>query len=200
MSTRGFITFVIDGTEKTTYNHSDSYPDGLGVQVLKALKSEWVTPDAVRALRVVTEDTPPTPADIERLSRYGWSAARHGGGADLRPGQQWYDLLHETQGDIPAILKAGVIEDASGFPADSLFAEWGYVIDLDSLRFEVYRGFQRSPHTAGRFAGLEPEQHGGGIGPYYPVALVASWPLFELPDETAFLKALEKDDEDDPDD
>lgn len=69
MSTRGFISFVIDGQEKTTYNHSDSYPDWLGVRVLAALKGECVTPDAVRALRVVTEDTPPAAADIERLGR-----------------------------------------------------------------------------------------------------------------------------------
>lgn len=30
MGTRGFITFVIDGVEKTAYNHFDSYPSNWG--------------------------------------------------------------------------------------------------------------------------------------------------------------------------
>jgi len=186
MSTRGFITFVIDGKEKTTYNHSDSYPSWLGVRMLKWLRETWteIAP-GVRALRVVDESTPPTAEDIQRLAEWSWGARQHGGGADLRPGQQWYDLLHETQGDPAAILAAGVIEDGSTFPQDSLFAEWGYVVDLDAGNFEVYEGFQKSPHRKGRFA-----RRRGLTDGYAPVALRASWPLARLPQERAFLAAL----------
>ena len=88
------------------------------------------------------------------------------------------------------MLAAGVIEDAGDFPADSLFAEWGYVIDLDGDgMFEVYEGFQKSPHDKGRFAGMERD------GDYYPVALRARWPLANLPDEASFLEATKDGDE-----
>lgn len=203
MGTRGFITFVIDGQEKTAYNHWDSYPDSLGIDVLRWLRTErdraavtetadWTATltEAARSLRVVQAHDKPTPADIERFSKFSWNKDQHGGEADLRPGQEWYDLLHETQGKPDLILEAGVIEDASQFPQDSLFAEWGYVIDLDEQRFEVYEGFQRSRHDKGRFAGREGTDSG-----YFPVALHTSWPLSELPDEQAFDAAFAQEDD-----
>jgi hypothetical protein len=181
MGTRGFITFVVSGEEKTSYNHFDSYPDGLGLTMLEWAQgvTDW---SAVRTqaeqLRLVTDKSePPTPEDIERFRQYSWNREQHGGPGDLRPGQQWYDLLHETQGDPAKILEAGVTEDHRDFPMDSLFAEWGYVIDLDASMFEVYRGFQREAHAEGRFAARAARTYGEGVGPYYPVALVASWKL-----------------------
>lgn len=89
------------------------------------------------------------------------------------------------------MLGAGVIEDASGFPADSLFAEWGYVADFDGGKFEVYRGFQHHAHSEGRFA--SPEANEGG---YFPVRLVASWPLDALPSDKDFHVAVEGDGDD----
>jgi hypothetical protein len=144
-------------------------------------------------LRMVGEDETPTPEEIEAFyARYGWGAAAHGGTADLRENQQWYDLLHELQGKPGEILRAGISPDAASFPADSLFCEWAYVVDLDGDgRFEVYQGFQHSPHDKGRFADREPAERGGsGVGTYYPVALVASWPLAQLPDRDEFLRAM----------
>jgi hypothetical protein len=219
MGTRGFITFVADGTEKTTYNHFDSYPDGLGKDVLHYLRECSVagSPDhrwndgtntrptmaGIRQraleLRVMSPGTPPSPEDIAQLAAYSWGATEHGGTDDLRPGQEWYDLLHRTQGDVHEILSAGVIEDNSEFPLDSLFAEWGYVIDMDGDgMFEVYKGFQRSPHTAGRFADrthpdAEPVYEGGPA--YYPCAMIAAWPLAQLPSDEEFLSELLTQDE-----
>lgn len=178
MSTRGFITFVVDQCEKTAYNHSDSYPEWLGLSVLQAVSSELITPDAVRALRVVTDDDPVTDEDITRLRQYASP------GVDADGLRDWYALLHGTQGSVPAILNAGVIEDAATFPQDSLSAEWGYVIDLDAMRFEVYHGRQKKPHGRGRFADRP------GYEGYYPVALVACWNLLGgLPSESEFLNA-----------
>ncbi|MCP2339233.1 hypothetical protein [Actinomadura rupiterrae] len=185
MGTRGFITFAADGVEKTTYNHSDSYPGGVGIQVLGWLRAARDSLDAVRervtALRVVGPDEKPTAEDIERLARYADT------GVSSRRLDDWYVLLRETQGDPHAILDAGVIEDASEFPLDSLFAEWGYVIDLDAETFEVYRGFQDHSHSRGRFAGRGTAKHTNLTAGYYPVALAASWPLSALPDDDDFL-------------
>lgn len=188
MSTRGFIAFAVDGQVKVAYNHSDSYPDWLGVRVLRFLReaNHAAIRKQAQALRVVTGGDKPTAEDAARLAR--WTDT----GVGNQSTDDWYCLLRETQGDPAAMLDAGVIEDASGFPANSLFAEWGYVIDLDGDgRFEVYEGFQRSPHNRGRFAGMK-----GGSDGYAPVALRASWPLAQLPSEAEFLSATEENEQD----
>lgn len=190
MSTRGFVGFVVDGIEKIAYNHSDSYPDGLGLDTLRWLSKAHIggARRLAAALRVVEPDSKPTAEDIERLKGY----------ANTRVGTQeiddWYVLLRETQGNPAAMLDAGVIEDASGFPADSLFAEWGYVVDFDAKTFEVYEGFQKQQHDKGRFAGRSDADDSRRNG-YWPVALVASWPLDALPTDEDFMATVEPDDD-----
>ncbi|WP_435109785.1 hypothetical protein [Nocardiopsis synnemataformans] len=183
MGTRGSLTFVVNGDEKTAYNQWDSYPDGIGVGVLRWLRDADL-PEArrqARELRVVDPSSEPTPEDIERFKDI----------ANLNVGEReltdWYVLLRETQGAPGAILRAGVIEDARDFPCDSLFCEWGYVIDFDGNALEVYEGFQSEPHDRGRFAKRSsladrPE--------YYPIALAASWPMDNLPSDEDFLAAF----------
>lgn len=182
MGTRGFVGFVVDGTEKIAYNHFDSYPSGLGVDMLAWLRKAHIGGARRLAgqLRVVDPTSTPTAEDIEKLSAY----------ADKGVGSQqvddWYVLLRRTQGNPAAMLDAGVIEDAKDFPADSLFAEWGYVVDFDTNVFEAYKGFQAARHDGGRFASREGRSNG-----YYPVQLVASWPLDELPSAEEFVSQLE---------
>lgn len=194
MGTRGFITFVADGVEKTAYNHCDSYPDGLGVDVLNWLRFAATDVPALRekvaALRVVDPESKPTAEDVERLAQFANL------NVSTKSADDWYCLLRETQGRPGAMLQAGIIEDASHFPLDSLFAEYGYVVDLDAQTFEAYVGFQQRPHDKGRFAGRGGERHGNlGLvgGAYYPVALAKSWPLAELPSGKDFLAALGED-------
>jgi hypothetical protein len=206
MGTRGFVGFVANGEEKIAYNHWDSYVDGLGVKVLAWAREAAKEPAALRAavlkLRVVKNGERPTAEDKKRLRK--WTDL----GVSEKSTDDWYCLLRGTQGDPAAMLEAGVIEDASEFPLDSLFAEWGYLIDTDGDgMLEVYQGFQHAPHGAGRFARRddylttqrkerEENPRMAGLNVYYPVALVASFPLADLPSEAEFLTALrEKEDE-----
>lgn len=186
MSTRGFISLAVNGETKTAYNHNDAYPDGLGLDVLYWLSGAdfnlAAAAEQARALRVVTEADVPTDEDIAHLVPYTDTSV---GARSGRP--DWYQLLRRTQGDPAAMLAAGVIEDAGDFPADSLFAEWGYVVDFDTQSFEVYEGFQQVRHEAGRFASLKPCGNG-----YHPVRLVASWSLASLPTSADFLAACER--------
>lgn len=188
MSTRGFVGFVAEGKTAIAYNHSDSYPAWLGAQMYEWLRTADLADAKAKAaaLRVVAPDSDPTGEDVEALRKY---YNPNVGGDSEHP--TWYQLLRETQGDPAAMLDAGVIEDASKFPADSLWAEWGYVADFDAGRFEVYRGFQHSAHSEGRFAQMERTDND-----YYPVRLIASWPLDALPTAAEFDAAL-TDDEDD---
>jgi hypothetical protein len=136
-------------------------------------------------LRVVDPNSTPSAEDIERLAPY---ANTRVSGQRI---DEWYVLLRGKQGNLAAMLDAGVIEDASGFPLDSLFAEWGYVVDLDAQTFEAYEGFQKAAHDKGRFADRESTDGDRG---YHPCALAASWPLSALPADKDFLSALEGED------
>lgn len=191
VGTRGMIGFVIDGEVKAAYNHFDSYPGGLGLAALTyaRLVADDLPglADKVRAMRLVTEGTPVTPEDVER---YG-----HLSDAGVGEAGSWYSLVRHAQGSLAAYVEAGLMLSCEDFPLDSLFCEWGYLLDLDANRLEAYEGFQHHPHKLGRFSTAEPVEPNGGSRDYYPIAMVASWPLDQLPTNEQFLNSLKDDDE-----
>lgn len=176
MSTRGLFGFKLDGELKVAYNHYDSYPDELGDHLLAWLRDhhdDEPTLAAVRALRVEPSGTTPSAEDIDRLLPF----------ANMSVGSQavddWYVLLCETQGDPGRTLAAGVMLDAREFGRDSLFCEWGYVVDFDRRSFDVYKGFRKVPATDGEWAGQDGDRDGSG---YWPIQRVASFDFAELPE------------------
>lgn len=180
MGTRGFVGFVAEGHETITCNHWDSYPEGLGAFVLHYARSvtDW---EAVKrqAAAIVHVDTSVPPTEEQRQLLKEWEDPEVASADD-----PWYRLLRSTQGSPDAILAAGHAAHEPDWPGDSLFCEWGYLLDLDQGVFEVYEGFQTEPHTDGRFHDRQ-GRHG-----YYPVRLRASWKLTDLPDFDA-MTALE---------
>ena len=175
MGTRGTLGFRVNGVDKLTYNHYDSYPDWLGKDVVewcRTKKGQW---DAVKARATALEDVSdrkPTMADVERLSQYANLGVSCGD-----PYQEWYVLLRETQGELDAILDAAVFESQAGFITDSRFCEYGYIVNLDDMVLEFYEGFQKEPHNKGRYAN-EPGSEG-----YFSCALVGSFPLDDIPED-----------------
>src|SRR5687768_12201748 len=104
MGTRGFVGFVVDGTEKISYNHWDSYPSGVGLDVLEWLRgvvseSESLHRDLAKALSVVPDRAP---TDVEREALAEFEDSRVGSADDF-----WYRLLRGTQGKPGKILRAG---------------------------------------------------------------------------------------------
>jgi hypothetical protein len=81
----------------------------------------------------------------------------------------------------PALL----LQSNLDFIKDSLMCEWAYIVNLDTNKLEVYKGFQDKPHEKGRYASTA---HREG---YYPCALVAEFPLGRLPRFEAFLQQLD---------
>ena len=186
MGTRGCWGFRQDGQDKLTYNHFDSYPTGLGQELVDALKE--VTDmtffkTCVRDLELVKTDVPPTKKQIEKLCQFTDLTVSERSTAD------WYCLLHDCQGDLHKTLEASVMSDDHHFMNDSLFCEWAYVINLDDDTFEIYEGFQKKCHALGRYAS------GPSDGGYFPVALVSVFPLNRIPKD--FAKVLEKSENDD---
>lgn len=207
MGTRGFVGVVIDGTVKASYQQYDSYPSGVGVEVLGWLRDsgEFTIDHArkqARDLRMVDENDTPSAEEFEQY------ASTH---QNVSTGEDWYSLLRGNQGDLGAILRTGVATDMADFPIDSLFCEWGYLVDLDAETLEVYEGFQKTLPKEGRWAGRPTaeedaeayKQHladcaENGREPWRPevseykaVERVAVYPLDSLPSDDDFVGKLE---------
>ncbi|MEW5931961.1 MAG: hypothetical protein AB1816_00040 [Bacillota bacterium] len=174
MATRGAYGFRVDGVDKVTYNHHDSYPEWLGERVVAWVR---VTPreeieKIARGIVLVSPDSVPTAAQVEECREW----------VDLSVSEQtfydWYCLLRRAQGDLSAYQRGlRYMTDDHEFLADSLFCEWAYIINLDEGVLEVYRGFQKrwDPNPRNRYRSLPAR------GRYYPVALVAEFPLDGIP-------------------
>ena len=90
MSTRGATGFIADGKWYVTYNHSDSYPEWLGMRVLEFCKTEvfWnKVKENVKKVILVNEDAKPTKKEIKAYSDF--SDTKVG----LQTLESWYCLL-----------------------------------------------------------------------------------------------------------
>lgn len=131
MGTNGTVVYVVEGESKAQYVHNDSYPESLGVTLLKWLRKHGTgaaTYVAVEALRTVP-DREPTPAEVGRLGKYADTGVSTGSFED------WYCLLRRCQGDPDATLASGFVYGdgyASGF--------YTYTLDFDHKRFTVADG------------------------------------------------------------
>ena len=150
MSTRGVIGFHLNGQDKVSYNHADSYPSGLGkkiVQFIQNTRDQELLTIATK-IRLVSEDSHPTPHDIEKYLAY---ANRRVAGGNLN---DWYVLLHQAQGYLDAYRNENfdVMVDYQTFLRDSTFCEWAYLINLDDGVLEIYAGGDGLKAGPGRYA------------------------------------------------
>ena len=205
MGTRGAIGFRINGQDKIMYNHFDSYPDGLGEDMVKYAKSIVKSVASVRKkvtnLRGVDEGSKP---DAETIAK-----AQALDVVDLtvsnRSLDDWYCVLRGIQGDLDKTLEVGVYVDSSDFLSDSLFCEYAYIINFDEGKIpviEFYRGFNKDRSAAGRYArndqGLKNGRDGNKRNSEYAgVRLVGSCPINDIPDN--WIKKFYKDDFEDDD-
>ena len=179
MSTRGLYGFRKNGIDKTSYNHYDSYPEGLGKEILRFIKDYSLEEmnALCDAIEIVSNDVPPTKEVKKTYVREGISNIN----VSERTEDDWYCLLHETMGDLDKLYdifektggKVHMLDD-SGFIKDSLFCEYAYIINLDTEKLEFYEGFQKEPQEGNRY-GTECNHNG-----YYPCALVTEIPISEI--------------------
>lgn len=180
MSTRGAFGFRIDGKDFIAYNHSDSYPSGLGVEfvaeVVALLKKHGANLAAnVRRIKLVSEAAPPTAEDIAALKPFTRLDVSKQSTSD------WYCLLREAQGSLTAALESGYMLDNHTFLAGSLFCEYAYILNLDSGKVEFYKGFNKDKDAAGRYAALFDKPDHRETVEYYGVALVGEFPMKRIP-------------------
>lgn len=171
MSTRGIFGFRKNNVDKTTYNHADSYPSELGKQISKffadadlvKLGEVFDSIQLVNHYDIVTEDIAETiPAELSDFNVNG--------------GQKtFYCYLRKAQGDLSVYLKGlKYMIDNYDFITSSLLCEWGYIVNLDTGKLEVWRGFQESPTEGNRY-GITQDENG-----YYPCKMVAEFTQEEI--------------------
>ncbi len=140
MGTRGALGFIKDGKHKVTYNHFDSYPSGLGNDILEFIKDNSLNTlkQLCDNITLVKEDSTPTDLQIQHCKNCGT--------VDLHVGEQsetdWYCLLREAQGDLKKYGQVGFMVDMKNFLQDDLFCEYAYIINLDNATLEVFCGAQ----------------------------------------------------------
>lgn len=166
MGTSGNMAFVADGKTKAGYVHFDSYPSGLGADVLdwlhEALNEQTGKAlTQVRNLVVVNDETTPTPEQIEALK---WYANTNVSSRQL---DEWYVLLRECQGDPAKTLEAGYMYGDTKIEPYRLgyFGEYTYVVNFDKRTFTAsgyghvlgHWSFDELPTRADFIAKTEPE-------------------------------------------
>lgn len=180
MGSRGAYGFKIDGEYKITYNHDGSYLDSLGREIVAFIRNVGDWEDLKNSVReiVMVEEEEEVPAEWRKIySRF----------ENLSIGSRkpvWYcQLKHLQGGKILTAIKEGEVThmpDAFYFLKDSLFCTFAYIIDLDTMTFKVYKGFQEKPWEKNEF-GVEPFP-GNGKFYYYPVKLMGTFSLNNIPD------------------
>jgi len=188
MGTRGVYGLRKDGKDKLTYNHYDSYPTGLG----KAI-SEEIQEIGIKRLRqlfdrleMVEDDAHPSEAHIQRALRLGLIDD------DTSPKElAYYELLRKGQGELKTHIDTQLMIESNNFIEDSLYCEWGYIINLDTNMLEIYKGVQRKPHNKGRYASANGEKCSTG-DTFYPCALIRELPLDALPPQSLVEKVMKE--------
>ena len=195
MSTRGIYGLVVDDKVKVGYNHFDSYPENLGLIALSScnrIASDFDNYYAkAEQVRRVDPDDVPTSRQVKKFENY---LAEHWMRNDKEK-PSWYDLLHALQGDFLGTINLGFINDNRAFAGDSLFCEWGWLINFDDRCLECYRGFvpygEGIPLSEGRFADMEPEIAAHRTNQYGPIHLLGTFPFDSLPDEEDFIVTVQ---------
>jgi hypothetical protein len=169
MGTRGAYGFYKGGVNKITYNHFDSNPEDLGMDIVNYIKSKTIGElnNDFDIITMVKSDDKPTTEQLLKCADY------YDGNVSNQSPEDWYCVLREAQGDLDAHVKTGFMIDNEDFLKDSLFCEWAYIINLDTNKLEVYEGFQKKKSKT-RYQPEKSDWQG-----YWGCKLIKEFPLDE---------------------
>lgn len=201
MGTRNLTIVAADGGYPVAqYGQFDGYPSGQGLTVLKFLRE--LKPEDRAAFKAKCLATG-TYAEGELDAELKEKGIEHNDGwMDMAAAEKFaaaYPNLHRSTAalilplirDSPPGLK---LRRDLEFIGDSLFCEWAYVVDLDTNKLEVYKGFNKDGiKPTDRFYNMPVDAHNPE---YKPCVMIASFDLDSLPDDTAFIAACKANDED----
>lgn len=201
MGTRNLTMVISNGETKVAqYGQWDGYPGGQGSTALEFLRKadinkfrekvgnlRWITKEEAAALDET--DWVKTHPFLSRDTGANILNAIYYDSMEIRDPEA--SVFSGKKIDFPC--KVEFLQDESDFAADSLFCEWAYVVDLDKMTFEVYRGFNKKPlNEDDRFFHLERKRKDSE---YYPITMIKSYDLNNLPDPAKFLSDFQEEDE-----
>jgi len=143
MGTRGAYGFIKHKEIKASYNHYDSYLEGLGVNMVDFVNStskEELNKICDSIILVEQTDKPNKEQDIE-ISKFleengleNEHEVKNFGNGE----RDWYYILRNCQG-LPQFFKNGLryMTNDKEFIDDHLFCEYAYLIDLDNDKFII---------------------------------------------------------------
>lgn len=199
MGTRNLTAVMINGEYKIAqYGQWDGYPEGQGVTILDFL-SKQENIDALKENLNKTRFLDEEGRDKEFIDAYSANTPEWSSEPDNRTDEQKHWFSSYITRDLGASILESIaaskddeilLRDAIGFAGDSLFCEWGYVIDFDKNVLEVYRGFNDEPITEGRFISGDPTFENDKTDEYEPIILIKTYDLNNLPNREQFIQEL----------
>lgn len=138
MGSRGLFGFYYQNKYYVVYNHFDSYPEGLGKQIVDEIKqaikdgklNEWE--NKLQTIKIIDTNIDPTLHDIKKLYAY----------TDLSVSSQsqldWYCLLRKTQGSLKKVIKSGYMINSVDADGSPIFEQYAYILNFDTSTFDYY--------------------------------------------------------------
>ena len=181
MGTRNLIAVFMDGEYKVAqYCQWDGYPSGQGKDILEFLKTQNLE-EFKEKLRLCKFLSDKDVVDFnEKFENKSYKLS------------DFPEFSRDTGSDILKLIldSQGLkLQNSISFSGDSLFCEYGYVVDFDKETFEFYKGYNKKEET-GRFKEYLDEKSS-----YTPITLVGSWNLKELPEVKDLEDLLESQDD-----
>lgn len=196
MGTRN-LTMVVKNKEYkiAQYGQWDGYPNGQGRSVFEFLTK---TIDKEKFLQKLEECKFVSNEEIEKAYDVSRSDDKF---------EKIYPFINRDLGAkilelVQEYPETPLLQNQLGFAGDSLMCEWGYLIDFDKDKLEVYKGFNKSPLTSeDRFAdpnlNLEItdkvwENEDKSYYSYHPIKKVAEFDINNMPTFEGFLTEISK--------
>lgn len=201
MGTRNLTMVILNNQTKVAqYGQWDGYPAGQGATVVEFLRKANIDKLKTNILKCRFLSEEEIDARYKALGITGdFMSMEQSANFKASNPQLNRDMAAEV---LEEIYNGNVYElwDNSAFANDSLFCEWAYVVDLDKMELEVYTGFNKQPLTEkDRFFPLQ-----GDVSriedTYFPIKLLKSFDINNLPTEDDFIKECEPVEEEEPED
>jgi len=165
------IDNIVKDTKECEELKRSEFADIFGLGGWEVLKKNMET------VQEIDNKIPPTEEIQQKYQDLGYCDVT----VSNRTPEDWYCLLRNIQGIITfaEIYKGNLhhISNAKDFFKESLHCEYGYLINLDTMKFEAYEGFQSDAPQPGNRFGEEKNKSG-----YYPCKMVGEFPLDKIPD------------------
>jgi hypothetical protein len=145
------------------YGQWDGYPGGQGLTVFNFIKENLSAPEDIEEFKTIIDSTRfLTSQELQdRWVECGADPESDMVSMDVSHAfmKKYPELSRDTGAEVLALIlneDARLLKDSIDFVGDSLFCEWGWLINLDTEELEVYGGFNKEPLTdADKFHGVK---------------------------------------------